>query len=203
MQQAEDCIREGADIFGRDLHNACCLHFSAKAPNANAIQFAFEQGLSINSKDNDDQTALHVAAKFNRLETVKYLVEVKHFLINDRDMKGKTPLYTAVENDCREVVEFLLRHGANTLIKDAQGHISCYIQQLSLNLLMWLKFFWKKKQMLMQIYPLWLHISSRSCRSRRSHISKHFNRKKADVNFKTEFVKHLWFLSPERPFGSS
>ncbi|GIY30595.1 hypothetical protein CDAR_461182, partial [Caerostris darwini] len=123
MQQVEDCIRGGADIFGRDLHNVSCLHFSAKAPNTNAIEFTLEQGLSTNSKDNDDQTALHVAANFKRLETVKYLVEVKHFLINDRDIKGKTPLHIAVENDFREVVEYLIRHGANTLIKDAIGFL--------------------------------------------------------------------------------
>ncbi|GIY83976.1 ANK_REP_REGION domain-containing protein [Caerostris darwini] len=121
MQQAEDCIRKGADIFGRDLYNACCLHFSAKAPNANAIEFALEQRLSINSKDNDDQTALHVAARFNRLKIVKYLVGVKHVPLNDRDVNGKTSLHIAVENDCREVVEYLLRYGANALIKDTQA----------------------------------------------------------------------------------
>ncbi|GIY84611.1 ankyrin-1 [Caerostris extrusa] len=104
MQQVEECIRAGADIFGRDLRNVSCLHFSAKAPNTNAIEFALEQGLSINSKDNDGQTALHVASKFNRLKTVKYLVEVKHFLINGRDVNGKGR---------EDVVKVLLDHEAN------------------------------------------------------------------------------------------
>ncbi|GIX72031.1 hypothetical protein CEXT_456881 [Caerostris extrusa] len=101
-----------------------------------AIEFVLEQGLSVNSKDYDGQTALHVAARLNRLKTVKHLFEVRHVSLNGRDVNGKTPLHIAVENDCREVVEYLLQHGANSLIKNAIGCI-LYIRQLGLTLLMW------------------------------------------------------------------
>ncbi|GIY96531.1 hypothetical protein CEXT_727741 [Caerostris extrusa] len=123
MQQVEECIGEGGDIFGKDLHNASCLHFSAKAPNANAIEFALEQGLSINSKDNDGQTALHEAARFNRLKTVKHLIEgKKHVPLNDRDVNEKGQ---------EEVVKLLLDHEAKfqvhlTMIIFCALHYSAY-----------------------------------------------------------------------------
>ncbi|GIY74195.1 ankyrin-3 [Caerostris darwini] len=187
MQQVEDCIRAGADILGRDLHNACCLHFSAKAPSAKAIEFILEQGLSVNSKDNDGQIALHVAARFNRLKTVKHLVEVKHVSLNDRDVNGKTPLFIAVENDCREVVEYLLQHGANALIKNAIGVLPLHTA-IRLNFVDVVKILLEKET------NVDANLSSCGCTS--LHFAAEVEdlalvniliEKKADVNFKTEF----------------
>ncbi|GIY82395.1 ANK_REP_REGION domain-containing protein [Caerostris darwini] len=198
IQQVEESIREGADIFGKNLHNTSCLHFSAKAPRENAIIFVFEHGLGINSKDNNDQTALHVAAKFNRLKTVKHLIEVKHVPLNDRDVNGKTALHIAVGNDCREVVEYLLRNGANTLIKDEVGF-------LPLNTAIRLKFVDVAKVLLEK------ETSADANLSICGYTSLHFAaevgglilvniliEKKPDVNFKTEFGETPLILAVAR-----
>ncbi|GBO23214.1 Ankyrin-2 [Araneus ventricosus] len=112
LEKVLECVKEGADIFGKDLKSTSCLHFSAKAPSTEAIKYCLKQGLDINSKDFNDQTALHTAARFNRLEIAEYLLK-EGAPINSRDAQGTTPLHIAAENDSQEVVKCLLDHEAH------------------------------------------------------------------------------------------
>ncbi len=63
----------------------------------NLVKFAIEKmSLDVNSTDNDGNTLLHSACKFNLLEFLKYLIELKGFDVHVTNEKGETPLHLAV-----------------------------------------------------------------------------------------------------------
>ncbi len=60
---------------------------------------------------------------------VKYLLSLNSVDINSRGLRKITPLMVAAENGHIEVVELLLKHGADLSVTDARGnnilHIAC------------------------------------------------------------------------------
>jgi hypothetical protein len=74
----------------------------------------------------DMKPAFHVAAFVGKLECVKVFVEVGHVDINAKDVNDMTPLTHALIGGHEEVVEWLLKHGANVTfeaeeLNDLQG----------------------------------------------------------------------------------
>ncbi|GFS93161.1 ankyrin-3 [Nephila pilipes] len=121
MKRIQDCIKKGADIYGKDINEMTCLHYSAKAPSTEAIEFVLQQGVDVAAKDLNDQTALHIAVKYDSINTVKYFIKTKLLHINDIDVNGKTPLHIAVENGSIKSLKYLLKKLANKNIKDYSG----------------------------------------------------------------------------------
>ncbi len=67
------------------------------------------------------QTCYHWAAKLGDIKMLRILLDYgKHH--NQKDFKGRTPLYLAAVNNNREVCDLLLRHKANIHLKDNLGN---------------------------------------------------------------------------------
>ena len=66
------------------------------------------------------QTGYHWAAKLGDLKMLRILLDYgKHH--NQKDFKGRTPLYLAAVNNNREVCDLLLRNKANIHLRDNLG----------------------------------------------------------------------------------
>ena len=67
------------------------------------------------------QTCYHWAAKLGNIKMLRILLDYgKHH--NQKDFKGRTPLYLAAVNNNREVCDLLLRNKANIHLKDNFGN---------------------------------------------------------------------------------
>ncbi|GFS89401.1 ankyrin-3 [Nephila pilipes] len=121
MKRIQDCIKKGADIYGKDINEMTCLHYSAKAPSTDAIKFVLQQSVDVASKDLKEQTALHTAVKYDRIKIVKYLMKRKLLSINECDIDGKTPLHIAAENGRNDIFKYLLKYETDITIKDNSG----------------------------------------------------------------------------------
>ena len=66
------------------------------------------------------QTCYHWAAKLGNIKMLRMLLDygLHH---NQKDFKGRTPLYLAAVNNDKEVCDVLLRHKANIHLKDKNG----------------------------------------------------------------------------------
>ncbi|XP_076298784.1 uncharacterized protein LOC143217929 isoform X2 [Lasioglossum baleicum] len=90
--------------------------------NIGDVKELINHGVSIDAKNNDGQTPLHYAAKSDKLEVVKYLIEKKGANVNVKDNDGQTPLHYAAKSDKLEVVKYLIeKKGANVNVKDNDG----------------------------------------------------------------------------------
>ncbi|GBM30553.1 Ankyrin-3 [Araneus ventricosus] len=121
MTGVEECVNEGADVYGKDCNSSTCLHFAGKAPDIAALKWILKQQVNIYSKDTAGQTVLHIAANFNRLEVMWYLVEQEHMSLVVSDVNGKTPLHIAVENQSNEIVKYLSKFEICLARKDIYG----------------------------------------------------------------------------------
>ncbi|MGP1439531.1 MAG: ankyrin repeat domain-containing protein [Treponema sp.] len=75
---------------------------------------------TINAKDKDGQTLLHIVAKYNDIETVSLLIK-KGVKIDSLDSEGKTPLLVALERRNVEVARLLASNNAELFKKDNFG----------------------------------------------------------------------------------
>ena len=66
------------------------------------------------------QTAYHWAAKLGDLKMLKILMDYGLYH-NQKDYRGRTPLYIAALNNNKEICSYLLSKGANIFLKDKNG----------------------------------------------------------------------------------
>jgi len=92
----------------------------------NKIDFIKEllsyEGIDLNIQDNNGYSALHFAVQNGNLDVVSLLLENKAD-IDVQDNWGNTPLWRSVNNypDNREIINILIKYGANPEIKNNSG----------------------------------------------------------------------------------
>lgn len=112
------------------------LMIAAKKGDLNSIQKMIAKGVaeSINLKNRDGKTALHLAAR-EYPKIVEPLLTAGAF-VDEIDGQGKTALHEAADQDCIESIEKLLEAGANPNIQDKDGntplHLTAHIQEARL-----------------------------------------------------------------------
>jgi ankyrin repeat protein len=77
-------------------------------------------GADVKSEDNNGQTAMYWAVKYDHLAVVEWLV--KRIRVNHKDKEGKRALHWATESNNLAMVQWLVTHGhADVNRKDNQG----------------------------------------------------------------------------------
>jgi ankyrin repeat protein len=123
----------GADIIRRDVNGATPLHLadvvSWSVVQKTVVELLVENGLELHSRDSEDQTPLHHAASFGRVQAVATLL--RHGAdVNAMDSTGMTPLHCVMEGkaaDWDKEEEFigtmkrLLRAGADIHVVNQSG----------------------------------------------------------------------------------
>jgi hypothetical protein len=78
-------------------------------------------GVSVNLQNYNSYSALHIAARYGRLDLVSFLLE-NGALVNQQDNSGWSALYWAAAAGRLAVVSFLLENGADATLKNATGN---------------------------------------------------------------------------------
>jgi ankyrin repeat protein len=93
--------------------NESVLHYISMLGRLDLAQCAIENGVSVNSYDNDRCTPLHCAASTGNAGMVQLLVQ-HGAVLDEGDLKtGHTPLHCAAVRDHINVIQVLLEAGAN------------------------------------------------------------------------------------------
>nr|XP_042907958.1 uncharacterized protein LOC107440007 [Parasteatoda tepidariorum] len=112
LENVIQAIREGADMYGRDINLMTTLHFAAKSTNFDVMKYLVNHGLNPMVKDFFGRNLLHVAAEAGCKNIVDYIIEELHISVDEKCGRNHTALYIAAENGLVDIVITLLRHNA-------------------------------------------------------------------------------------------
>ena len=98
-----------------------CLSNAVKAGDAHLLGRLLTIGASINERDENGSSALHVALNSKHPEMVDWIVE-HGGKVYVADKLGRTPLHIAAAKDCTSIAAKLLEAGASTVARDNEGN---------------------------------------------------------------------------------
>ena len=102
----------------RDDYGYTPLHKAAYYGMEQSTQLLIDAGADINIADNDQCTALHIAARYGYHDIIGALVRAPHVNLNVRDDHGDTPLHKAAYYGMERSVRLLIDAGADINIAD-------------------------------------------------------------------------------------
>ena len=116
-------VKGGAEIDAEDCSGLTPLQRAIDLGHGEPARSLLALGARVDQVNGKRQTALHIAAAAGHKHTIKMLI-TSGATIDAIDHAGRTPLqhYMSAPKRLSEVVELLLKHGANPNHRDAQGN---------------------------------------------------------------------------------
>jgi hypothetical protein len=106
---------DGDDDVAATIDPGVRLMYSANEGDVDGISEVLESGVSVNFRDVDGRTALHIAACQGLTHVVELLLE-KGADVDPKDRWGSTPLADAIFYKNNDVIKLLENHGAKPLM---------------------------------------------------------------------------------------
>lgn len=120
LERARLLIEQGADIDAADGNGFTVLMYAIwKAPDL--VQELIQLGANVNTKDNRNVTALHVAADIGQVNSVLFLLSSGAEL-DVQNSFGATPLIVAATRGHTEIARLLIQAGADLAITTPNGY---------------------------------------------------------------------------------
>lgn len=86
------------------------------------LEYMLDRGGDLHRKTRDEETALHLATRSNRLDVVEFILQHRSPLdINARNIIGATPLHLAVGGNNTDIARVLAKYGADTNARNDDG----------------------------------------------------------------------------------
>lgn len=121
MHVVKKLLSAGADIDALNAEGGTPVSAAAASASAEILRLLVQRGANVNAAPSMTRgTALHTAARCNRVGAIDVLIEAGA----DTEMlhDGRTPLHEAVRYSSCQAVVALLRHGCDKDERDEMGH---------------------------------------------------------------------------------
>ncbi|XP_067653301.1 ankyrin repeat domain-containing protein 50-like [Haliotis asinina] len=99
------------------------LMLAAENGHNDVVEFLVEKGADLSLKVKTGDNVLHLACYGGQLDVVKYLLSLNSININRRGWKKMTPIMVAANQGYKEVVELLVKRGADLSLRAQMGNI--------------------------------------------------------------------------------
>lgn len=113
-----------ADLTRIDFRGDNVLYVAVRESDLELIEHLLDEWkvpLDVNWKNKYGTTILHMAAFQDQVDILSYLVEKKRVDVNIADDYGQTPLHSAALGNAQKSCEYLIKRGANMVLKDKNG----------------------------------------------------------------------------------
>ncbi len=115
-----DLVEAGYQLTSADWFRA------SRANDAAALKKFIAGGFSVETRDETGDSALHAAANSGAKDSADFLMD-RGLAVDLPGAADRTPLMAAVLGDQTAMVRWLLRQGANPLLKDKDGYVPLMI----------------------------------------------------------------------------
>lgn len=113
--------RYGSGVHSLDINGNSPLLVAAAEGKIEAAQFLLRKGAVPNVRNDQTETALHLAAKNGRRAMVELLGAEAKYMLDFTTKDGRTPMMMAAEKDYAQTVKALIVLGANARAADSRG----------------------------------------------------------------------------------
>ncbi|PIG87807.1 proteasome regulatory particle subunit (Nas6) [Aspergillus arachidicola] len=117
-------LKKGADVNVKSNSGQNALHFATSKASLSTVRTLIANKCSARVKDKRGQLALHRAAAIGSSPIIKVLLQDGKSPVNAADMDGLTALHHAISEGHGEAAITLLKAGAETDKKDADGNLA-------------------------------------------------------------------------------
>ena len=124
MEMAQNSMKATIpDLNLTDNYGCNALHYAMCNDKGNTfiVRLLCQSGVSLQAKSVAGQTPFHLAAQQNQSSLIPILLE-HHAEMDTTDGKGRTALMTAASEGHFEIVDLLIKAGANSNVKDVEGN---------------------------------------------------------------------------------
>lgn len=118
--EMEELLAQGLDVNILGAQDRTPLHRAVGGKSTTATTFLIERGAGVNLEDNAGRTPMHWAAIVGSPECGEIL-KANQGSINPLTKTGKTPLHMSAEAGHLTFVQFIVKSGADTTVKDGKG----------------------------------------------------------------------------------
>ncbi|XP_014769356.1 fibronectin type 3 and ankyrin repeat domains protein 1 isoform X1 [Octopus bimaculoides] len=133
FQEIHDVLQSGnVKIDVPDNEGLSALMNTARQDQTEIMKILLSFNASVNAKDDSGKTALMHACIHGQLAAVKILVQ-NGALYEDFDLGGSAPLHYAVDSCDSDLIEWMIRNGADVNIQDKNAHWTPLMRCASLN----------------------------------------------------------------------
>ncbi|XP_071086322.1 ankyrin-3-like, partial [Haliotis cracherodii] len=112
-------VRE--DINTKDKNGVTPVMLAARAGHGELVDFLVKKGADMTLVNNDGDNILHQACRGGDVETVEIVLAQNKLDINRRNKNGETPVMMAARAGHGELVDFLVKKGADMSIVNNDG----------------------------------------------------------------------------------
>ncbi|XP_046550762.1 ankyrin repeat domain-containing protein 50-like [Haliotis rubra] len=91
------------------------------------VEVLVKHGANLSLRDKVGDNILHLACFKGHVDVVKYIISLHRVYIDSRGFERKTPVMKAGEGGHKEVVEFLVNHGADLALRDSDTNIILHL----------------------------------------------------------------------------
>lgn len=121
---AKILIKNGFNMDEEDIYGRTILLHLLWCNDINMIKFLIKNGANINNIDKYGSSILHRVRNTSQGRELLVPLSLKYGAdINAKDMNGQTPLHYAVCNSAIEMINLLIKNGANPCILDNDGNL--------------------------------------------------------------------------------
>ncbi|MEP5763116.1 MAG: ankyrin repeat domain-containing protein [Halieaceae bacterium] len=121
LARVEVLVGKGANVNVQDQKKRTPLIFAATNGHTSVVEFLISKGAKVNAQDSGGRSALLYAAKRSFNETAALLIEKGADINVQSKKKGVNALMLAAVWDNVELVQMLLKQGADTQLTDIFG----------------------------------------------------------------------------------
>lgn len=105
-----------------DLFGKAAIHYAALSSSTYFLQALIHKKINLLTPDSQGWTALHHAANAGNLAGIELLLSAAPESLNAVAVNGETPIYLAVHNNQKQIIEKLLQANANPNLKPSHGY---------------------------------------------------------------------------------